>query len=67
MKGIKLSKPWKVLLLDDEPVVGKRLKPGMTRIGCEAEIFEDSRKTLGFAVDVKTGAGHESNTQHTGR
>jgi len=41
-----MSQPLKVLLLDDEPIVGKRLKPALTKIGCEVEVFEDSRKAL---------------------
>ncbi len=35
-----------VLLLDDEPIVGKRLKPALAKIGCNVEIFEDPRKAL---------------------
>ena len=41
-----MSEPLKVLLLDDEPIVGKRLKPALTKIGCEVEVFEDSRRAL---------------------
>jgi len=41
-----MSEPLNVLLLDDEPIVGKRLKPALTKIGCEVEVFEDSRKAL---------------------
>jgi DNA-binding NtrC family response regulator len=41
-----MSEPLKVLLLDDEPIVGKRLKPALTKIGCEVEVFEDSRQAL---------------------
>ncbi len=41
-----MSEPLKVMLLDDEPIVGKRLKPALTKIGCEVEVFEDSRKAL---------------------
>ena len=35
-----------VLLLDDEPIVGKRLKPALTKIGCNVEVFEDPKKAL---------------------
>ena len=35
-----------VLLLDDEPIVGKRLKPALAKIGCEVEVFEDPRLAL---------------------
>ena len=41
-----MSEPLKVMLLDDEPIVGKRLKPALTKIGCEVEVFEDPRKAL---------------------
>jgi DNA-binding NtrC family response regulator len=46
MKEVNMSEPLKVLLLDDEPIVGRRLKPALTKIGCEVEVFEDSRKAL---------------------
>ena len=36
----------KVLLLDDEPIVGKRLKPALAKIGCEVEFFEDPKPAL---------------------
>jgi len=35
-----------VLLLDDEPIVGKRLKPALGKIGCNVEVFEDPKKAL---------------------
>lgn len=35
-----------VLLLDDEPIVGKRLKPALAKIGCDVEVFEDPRLAL---------------------
>jgi DNA-binding NtrC family response regulator len=46
IKEVNMSEHLKVLLLDDEPIVGKRLKPALTKIGCEVEVFEDSRKAL---------------------
>ncbi len=36
-----MSKTLQILLLDDEPIVGKRLKPALTKIGCEVEVFQD--------------------------
>lgn len=30
-----------IMLLDDEPIVGKRLKPALAKIGCEVEVFQD--------------------------
>ncbi len=29
-----------VLVLDDEPIVGRRLQPALAKIGCDVEIFE---------------------------
>lgn len=42
-----------VLLLDDEPIVGKRLKPAVEKMGCEVEVFEDPRVAL-QRIDEKT-------------
>ncbi|MEJ2661255.1 MAG: response regulator [Desulfobacteraceae bacterium] len=36
-----MSQPLEILLLDDEPIVGKRLKPALEKIGCAVEVFED--------------------------
>ena len=41
-----MSEPLKVLLLDDEPIVGKRLKPALAKMGCEVEVFESSELAL---------------------
>jgi DNA-binding NtrC family response regulator len=41
-----MNEPLEVLLLDDEPIVGKRLKPALAKIGCEVEVFEDPEKAL---------------------
>jgi DNA-binding NtrC family response regulator len=30
-----------ILILDDEPIVGKRLGPALTKMGCEVEVFEN--------------------------
>lgn len=35
-----------VLLVDDETIVGNRLKPVLTKLGCEVEVFEDSKEAL---------------------
>jgi DNA-binding NtrC family response regulator len=35
-----------IMLLDDEPIVGQRLKTGLARLGCEVEVYEDSVKAL---------------------
>jgi DNA-binding NtrC family response regulator len=36
-----MSEKLEVLLLDDEPIVGKRLKPALAKIGCNVEVFEE--------------------------
>ena len=41
-----MSKSLEVLILDDEPIVGKRLKPALSKIGCDVEVFEDPRAAL---------------------
>ena len=41
-----MSKRLDVLLLDDEPIVGKRLKPALSKIGCDVEVFEDPKEAL---------------------
>jgi len=30
----------KVLVLDDEPIVGKRLQPALAKVGCDVEVFD---------------------------
>ena len=41
-----MSQPLQILLLDDEPIVGKRLKPALTKMGCEIEVFQDPISAL---------------------
>lgn len=41
-----MKKNLQILILDDEPIVGKRLKPALEKFGCEVETFEDGRKAL---------------------
>lgn len=36
-----MSESLQILLLDDEPIVGKRLQPALVKIGCEVEVFQD--------------------------
>lgn len=35
-----------IMLVDDEPIVGKRLKPALTKYGFEVEVFEDAALAL---------------------
>ena len=41
-----MSRQVRLLLLDDEPIVGKRLKPALTKVGCEVEVFENPKEAL---------------------
>jgi len=41
-----MSKRLDVMLLDDEPIVGKRLKPALAKIGCDVEVFENPKDAL---------------------
>jgi DNA-binding NtrC family response regulator len=41
-----MSKSLTVLLLDDEPIVGRRLKPALDKIGCQVEVFENPREAV---------------------
>jgi CheY-like chemotaxis protein len=36
----------RIMVLDDEPIVGKRLLPALSKHGFEVEVFEDPRKAL---------------------
>ena len=40
------SEKLNVMILDDEPIVGKRLKPALTKYGFEVETFEDPKQAL---------------------
>ncbi|MCF8081469.1 MAG: response regulator [Deltaproteobacteria bacterium] len=48
-----MSERLSVLLLDDEPIVGRRLGPALAKIGCNVEAFEDPKKAL-KRIDQKT-------------
>jgi len=41
-----MARPLDVLLLDDEPIVGRRLKPALDKIGCRVEVFENPREAV---------------------
>ncbi len=40
-----------VLVLDDEPIVGKRLAPALAKVGCRVEVFDDPRAALQRIAD----------------
>lgn len=41
-----MKKNLEILLLDDEPIVGRRLKPALDKIGCHVEVFENPREAV---------------------
>jgi len=41
-----MQKRLTLMILDDEPIVGKRLKPAIEKYGVDVEVFEDSTKAL---------------------
>jgi len=40
------KKKLEVMVVDDEPIVGKRLKPALTRYGYDVEVFDDPVKAI---------------------
>lgn len=42
-----MARALEILILDDEPIVGKRLKPALEKSGCLVETFHDPRQALG--------------------
>ena len=47
-----MSRPLQVLLVDDEPIVGKRLRPSLAKDGYEVEFCEDGREALAL-IDAR--------------
>jgi DNA-binding NtrC family response regulator len=41
-----MSNTLEVLVIDDEPIVGKRLQPALAKIGCNVECFTNPREAL---------------------
>lgn len=41
-----MTEPLSILILDDEPIVGKRLEPALTKDGYAVETFQDSKQAL---------------------
>jgi DNA-binding NtrC family response regulator len=42
-----------ILLLDDEPIVGQRLKSGLVKMGCEVETFENPLEAMARIAQKK--------------
>jgi len=41
-----MERKLQILILDDEPIVGKRLGPALAKMGAEVEAFEDPLRAL---------------------
>ncbi|NCO37708.1 MAG: response regulator [Armatimonadetes bacterium CG_4_10_14_3_um_filter_66_18] len=41
-----MEKALQIMVLDDEPIVGKRLKPALEKSGLEVEVFENPAQAL---------------------
>ncbi len=41
-----MDHPLKIMLVDDESIVGKRLKPSLEKSGYEVEVFEDGQGAI---------------------
>jgi DNA-binding NtrC family response regulator len=51
-----MEKPMKkpeLLLIDDEPMVGQRLKGGLEKLGCTVEVCEDPARAISFIREKK--------------
>lgn len=47
-----MSAPLRALIVDDEPIVGRRLKPVLEKLGLEVETFEDPALALARFSEV---------------
>ncbi len=46
-----MEKKLQIMIIDDEPIVGKRLKPALTKFGIDVEVFEDSENAVNRLKD----------------
>ena len=48
-----MEKQLEVIIIDDEPIVGKRLKQALIKSGIDVEVFEDSAKAVNRLKEKK--------------
>ncbi len=48
-----MSAQLKVMVIDDEPIVGKRLGPALEKMGCQTETFVDPAAALGRLAECE--------------
>jgi len=48
-----MDKKLSVMIIDDEPIVGKRLKQALSKFGIDVEVFEDSQIALNRLEDKR--------------
>ncbi len=48
-----MTEPLNVLVLDDEPIVGSRIKPSLERAGYRVEVMTDSQRALRRIQEVR--------------
>jgi DNA-binding NtrC family response regulator len=48
-----VEKRVRVMVLDDEPIVGKRLQPALAKVGCDVEVFDAPGAALERIEDTR--------------
>jgi DNA-binding NtrC family response regulator len=48
-----MEKKLQIMIIDDEPIVGKRLKQALIKFGIDVEVFEDSELAVNRLTDKK--------------
>jgi DNA-binding NtrC family response regulator len=48
-----MDKKLSIMIIDDEPIVGKRLKQALSKFGIDVEVFEDSQIALNRLKDKR--------------
>jgi DNA-binding NtrC family response regulator len=46
-----MEKKLQIMIIDDEPIVGKRMKQALTKFGIDVEVFENSETALNRLKD----------------